>query len=779
MRELERLLRGRRFPPPADAETASAPLARLGPGVVVYPEVVVIDGARFPRRQYRREPPLDPLPVRRPLDPTWESQLDHLSPPAALEAAIPDEGEIFTYISPTMARILRRIATVDSAHGFVLLGGPTGCGKTTLAKTYCWLTRQPLTELTFSGDTTLTDFYRSVEVVRDAQGRQSTVTVPGPAVEAMLRGKKLLINEINMLPPDILTVFTQAMDTGRLILSGTQRGNIEINVHRDFGIIGTANPHYIGTLDIGRAMERRFGRGLGYIEMTFLPPEEEAAAVANEFSRLALFARHNLTAPQDLCLRLATLAARLRSDPQIGPVIQSRLSTRSLVHWLGLAQITGLPLREIAAQALLTTVPRDAREKALALIQETLGAQRLEPVPALTVGALPPETLDGRLLDPTTLPRRSQGRRPGHGDGVVVHRVRYQKHLPDGTRVLIGEPFYPDDGRRVGLGLKIRAYDPSGRQITDPRRLETIAATLRDEYGLNVPWRTGHLPQPHEILPCLTRTTWQALRLLEAAILLGRPVFIAGPTGCGKSSLARTLAYLKGKRVVEFSFTGETAKGDLTASRRLVGGVTRWTTQAFLEALARGDCVIVNEYNVAYPDVHSLINSLFDKGAKLTLPDGRVFRLHPDAWLIATGFLEGPGVKPLNEAVENRFGAIIALDYPPLDEELAVLRHVAPHLATAPALESALRFIDYCRRLAAGRVDPATLVGLSRAAQEALRQAARHAALSTAELVALARSAQTPTDFAQRLRTGVLEGLSEAGRRVLEPVLLQYELVGS
>ena len=325
MRELERLLRGRRFPPPADAETASAPLARLGPGVVVYPEVVVIDGVRFPRRQYRREPPLDPLPARRPLDPTWESQLDHLSPPAALEAAIPDEGEIFTYISPTMARILRRIATVDSAHGFVLLVGPTGCGKTTLAKTYCWLTRQPLTELTFSGDTTLTDFYRSVEVVRDAQGRQSTVTVPGPAVEAMLRGKKLLINEINMLPPDILTVFTQAMDTGRLILSGTQRGNIEINVHRAFGIIGTANPHYIGTLDIGRAMERRFGRGLGYIEMTFLPPEEEAAAVANEFSRLALFARHNLTAPQDLCLRLATLAARQSPDGPVAPDDLERL----------------------------------------------------------------------------------------------------------------------------------------------------------------------------------------------------------------------------------------------------------------------------------------------------------------------------------------------------------------------------------------------------------------------------------------------------------------------
>src|SRR5262249_15461173 len=303
-------------------------------------------------------------PIRRRTDPgAWDSQLAALQSPFELQREVPEASEVFSYLSPSMARILRRIAEVDtaSAHrGFVLLVGPTGCGKTTMAKTYCHLANQPCTELSFSGDTALSDFYTSVELVREHDTHPSTLTVPGPAVEAMLHGKKLLLNEINMLPPDLLTVFSQAMDTGRLVLSGTERGNVEIEVHGDFGLIGTANPNYVGTLDMGRAIERRFGRGLGYIELDFLPPEEEAVARQHEFARVRPFAGRGIRVGPPTCRRVAGVATTLRDDPQIGNVMQTRLSTRALVHWLGLAQITGLQLVAVLEQALLTTAPADA-----------------------------------------------------------------------------------------------------------------------------------------------------------------------------------------------------------------------------------------------------------------------------------------------------------------------------------------------------------------------------------------------------------------------------------
>jgi MoxR-like ATPase len=753
----------------------------FGPHVSVEDNYFVVDGRRFPRRQYSTRTDLQT--IRRRSDPTtWVSQLTDRVNPADLRRDVPDVAETFTYISPTMARVLGRIAEIDTAtdnRNFVLLIGPTGCGKTTLAKTYCQLANQPLTELSFSGDTALSDFYTSVELVRDRDTQQTSLTVPGPAVDAMLRGKKLLLNEINMLPPDLLTIFSQAVDTGRLVLSGTERGNIEIDVHRDFGLIGTANPGYVGTLEMGRAIERRFGRGLGYIEMTFLPADEEAVAIENEFGREAIFAEIGARISPTTCRRIAELANQLRDDPQIGNVMQSRLSTRALVHWLGMAQITGRPLVEVLERAILTTVPDDARGKAIERARGALGDTRLDEAitarlrplriswPALQPGQTAP-------IDAAKPPGRNAPRpRPGTHRSLV-HRIRYVRALADGGKAIVAEPMRAVEGRRLGLGMRVRAYDRDGQQIRDQRRLDEIARLLRDVDGLNVPRALGHRQNLDFLLPCLTAHAVAALELAEAAHLLGRPVFIAGPTGSGKSSLARTLAYLKEQPVVEVGFTGETAKTDLSAVRRLIGGVTRWQIQAFLEALTEGDTIIANEYNLAYPDVHSLLNGIFDKGARYILPDGRVCRMHPNARVVATGYLEGPGVKPLNEGVENRFGAIVGLSYPPVADEIAIIRFVAPTLDLG-TVDRCVRLVDYCRRLASGKADPSTLVGMSRGAQEALRQAAKRAALSTAELVAIARLG-SGVDFAGRLRDGILDGAPDAVIRVLEPVLVQHGL---
>ena len=764
--------------------SASGNTHRLGPDLSFDEESFHINGTSYPRRKYRVDAGLEP--VRRAREDvrgraTIDSQLDRLPPPADLATEVPAEHETFTYISATMADTLSRIAEVDATagqRGFVLLIGPTGCGKTTLAKTYCRLANQPCAELSFSGDTSLTDFYTRVEVVRRSDDGPSTLTVPGPAIEAMLRGKKLLINEINMLPSDVLNVFSQAMDTGRLALSGTDRGNIEIEVHGDFGIIGTANPNYIGTLEIGRAMERRFGRGLGYIEVDFLPPDEEASAVKHEFDRESLFRSCGIEIPLTSCRQLIDCVSKLRSDPQIGRVIQGRLSTRMLLHWLQLAQITGFSISDIGEQAMLTTCPADAQSRAMEMIHRDLGNLRLDGSSAqrLNVFRLDwPEIGPDEVLPIEQAPQLRTPRRTSSKGRPVIHRVRYQRTMPDGTRVLIGEPLYAQDRRWVGLGIRIRAYDSDGGQILDPRRLDAILDQLRNQFGLNVPYQLGRRPRIDEVLPCLTASSIRALRVLEASMLMGRPAFLAGPTGSGKSTLARTYAYLTSKTKSEFSFTGETAKNDLSATRRLIDGLTRWQTQAFLEAMGRGVITIINEYNLAYPDVHSLINSLFDKGAKLSLPDGEVHSMHADSRVIATGYLEGPGVKPLNEGVENRFGALIGIDFPPIGEEAALLRYLAPESETT-SIRHCVEFVDYCRRLVAGKVDLQTMEGMSSSAKEALRQAARRAALSTAEMVAIARACRQPGDFVRRLKAGVLDGAGTNVRTVLEPVLQQYDV---
>src|SRR5439155_25903493 len=130
----------------------------------------------------------------------------------------------------------------------------------------------------------------------------------------------------------------------------------------------------------------------------------------------------------------------------------------------------GAPLADVAERALLTTLPREARESALAIVRRALADARVDGADRL--GALRarwPDVHSGEAVGVERVVPPAQGAhrsRNGHAHGdVVLHAVRYQRRLPDGTRVLVGEPFFSHDRGRVGLGLRARAYDAQGRPI--------------------------------------------------------------------------------------------------------------------------------------------------------------------------------------------------------------------------------------------------------------------------------------------------------------------------
>src|SRR5439155_3832784 len=183
---------------------------------------------------------------------------------------------------------------------------------------------------------------------------------------------------------------------------------------------------------------------------------EEAAAIGAEFDAQPLFRDRDLHLAPDLARRVTGLAAELRSDEQIGNVLVNRLSTRALIHWAGLSAITGGPLADVASQALFTTLPREARDRAVELVHRVLGDAAVgggDRLAGLKTGW--PDVRHGQAVpvdqvEPPTH-ARALAPRPVSSD-VVVHQVRYQKRLADGTRVLIGEPFHRHDRGRVGLG---------------------------------------------------------------------------------------------------------------------------------------------------------------------------------------------------------------------------------------------------------------------------------------------------------------------------------------
>ena len=135
-------------------------------------------------------------------------------------------------------------------------------------------------------------------------------------------------------------------------------------------------------------------------------------------------------------------------------------------------------------------------------------------------------------------------------------------------------------------------------------------------------------------------------------------------------------------------------------------------------------------------------------------------------------------MKPLNEGVENRFGAILELAYPSSGEELAILRSVGRGLPD-PALRAIVDFVGQCRRWAAGAV-PEDLeqeaIWQDAVSPELIAAVAAAGNWSTAELVAVARDAGDAGTLIERFQEGVLSAATPAARRILEVLLLQYNV---
>ena len=128
----------------------------FGDYVHVDPHFTEILGTRFPRRVFNNTSH-QPIPADLKEQLAWQA-----SPAVDPRSLVPSSHDIFHHITKSMAETLLRLAELErdiDQRPSVLLTGPTGCGKTTIVKTACFLANEPCIELTFSGDTTLTDFW--------------------------------------------------------------------------------------------------------------------------------------------------------------------------------------------------------------------------------------------------------------------------------------------------------------------------------------------------------------------------------------------------------------------------------------------------------------------------------------------------------------------------------------------------------------------------------------------------------------------------------------------
>lgn len=188
----------------------------------------------------------------------------------------------------------------------------------------------------------------------------------------------------------------------------------------------------------------------------------------------------------------------------------------------------------------------------------------------------------------------------------------------------------------------------------------------------------------------------KAKKALNVAIKRNIPALLIGQTGCGKTSIIRELA-LKNKRTFSrFNMTGETSVDEFVGKYTLINSETVWQDGILVRAMKEGHWLVVDEINVALPEVLLIMNSLLDDDRSVTLVnhDGEVIKCHPNFRFFGTmnPTDEYAGTKELNKAFLSRFGMVLEMSYPTKEIETKILVQAEVEEDTAKKLvDTALR----------------------------------------------------------------------------------------
>jgi len=183
--------------------------------------------------------------------------------------------------------------------------------------------------------------------------------------------------------------------------------------------------------------------------------------------------------------------------------------------------------------------------------------------------------------------------------------------------------------------------------------------------------------------------TWEDI---SVGIELNEPVFIGGPTGCGKSATVKELAAVLEQPICRVQFTRDfkvsqfVGKSELRTDKK-GRQFTEFVYGVLPLAMKNGWWLLLDEIDQAHPDVLMAIQSVLE-GEPLILTEnyGEVveqngegrskhFRLIATANTFGKGDDSGlyVGAKIMNEATLDRFGVTVKGEYPDFASEVAIV----------------------------------------------------------------------------------------------------------
>lgn len=243
------------------------------------------------------------------------------------------------------------------------------------------------------------------------------------------------------------------------------------------------------------------------------------------------------------------------------------------------------------------------------------------------------------------------------------------------------------------------------------------------------------------------------------------PVYMHGPTGCGKSTGAMELAAALNQPAIrvqmsqQFKESTMIGKTDLVVDKDTGFQVTRQSEGLLPMCMRRGWWLIVDEFTAAPPGIMFAMQAALE-GQPLLLPNGDVVKPHKYFRFIATDNTTGrgdetglyAGTHVMNESTMDRFGVVIACDYPNSDDEAKIVMSKG-----GVDLKTALSMISVAKKV-----------------REGLANETCYCTLSTRSLIAWAMLTQELGDVRKASRPAVINKLSKDDAKFVNGLIQRH-----